>query len=101
MSDIKSILLNHKGKSNAITAKEVSRLMGFPLEDTQSASRRAIWDTAKQHGLPLVSSTKGYYIATNKEEIAEYNAEIQKRINGMELTRKAANENFHKWYENS
>ena len=44
---LKEILLQHKGKANAITSKEISRKMGFPMEDTQSVSRKAIWKTAK------------------------------------------------------
>lgn len=91
------ILLQHKGKSNAITSKEVSRNMGFPMEDTQSVSRKAIWETAKKYGLPLVSCNRGYFIAETDDEIAEYNSNIQRRIDGMKETRKIANKNYQEW----
>lgn len=94
---IKNILLQHKGKSNAITSKEVSRKMGFPMEDTQSVSRKAIWETAKEYGLPLVSCNRGYFIAETTDEIEEYNSNIQSRIDGMEETRKMANKNYQEW----
>ena len=94
---IKNILLQHKGKSNAITSKEVSIIMGFPMEDTQSVSRKAIWETAKEYALPLVSCNRGYFIAETDEEIAEYNSNIQNRIDGMEETRKMANMNYQEW----
>lgn len=96
-SEIKDILLKHKGKENKITSKEISAKMGFPMEDTQSVSRKAIWDTAEEYGLPLVSCSRGYYLANSQEELDEYNENIQKRIDGMEKTRKMANKNFKEW----
>lgn len=94
---IKKILLEHRGKDNPITSKEISKKMGFPMEDTQSVSRKAIWATAKEYNLPLISSNKGYFIANTDEEIAEYNENIKKRIEGMEETRKMANKNYEEW----
>ena len=94
---IKDILLQHKGKENAITSKEVSRKMGFLMEDTQAVSRKAIWKTAEEYGLPLVSCNRGYFIAETDDEIAEYNSNIQSRIDGMEETRKMANHNYQEW----
>jgi len=94
---IKAILIEHRGKSNAIASKRISEAMRFPMEDTQSVSRKAIWDTAEEYGLPLISCSKGFFIAQTDEEMAEYNANIQKRIDGMERTRKMANKNFEEW----
>lgn len=94
---IKNILLQHKGKRNAITSKKISKIMGFPMEDTQSVSRNAIWETAKEYGLPLVSCTRGYFIAETDAEMAEYNANIQSRIDGMEETRRMVNKNYKEW----
>ena len=94
---IRDILLQHKGKANAIASKEISKIMGFPMEDTQSVSRKAIWDTAREFGLPVVSCNKGYFVAENDEEISEYNSNIQRRIDGMEETRKMANKNYQEW----
>ena len=50
---IEEILIQHKGKSNAIKSKEISKIIGYPMEDTQAATRKAIWKTAEQFGLPL------------------------------------------------
>lgn len=71
--------------------------MGFPMEDTQAVSRKAIWKTAKKYGLPLVSCNRGYFIAEIDEEMGEYNSNIQSRIDGMEETRKTANKNYQEW----
>ena len=95
--EIKNILLQHKGKANAITSKEISWAMGFPMEDTQTVSRRVIWKTAKEYGLPLVSCRRGYFIAETDDEMAEYNSNIQRRIDAMEKTRKIVNKNYQEW----
>ena len=44
---IKNILLEHRGKENAITSKQISKDMGFPMKDTQAVCRKEIWKTAK------------------------------------------------------
>ena len=94
---IKNILMEHKGRKNAIASKRISEAMGFPMEDTQSVSRQAIWDTAEEYGLPLISCNRGYFIAETDDEIDAYNKNIQKRIKGMEKTRKMANQNYKEW----
>lgn len=92
---IRDILLQHRGKFNAITSKEISRMMGFPMEDTQSKSRKTIRETIEMFGLPVISCNKGYYIAETDEEMEEYNSNIQRRIDGMQYNRERANE-FYK-----
>ena len=94
---IKNILMDHRGKENAIASKRISEAMGFPMEDTQSVSRQAIWSTAEEYGLPLISCNRGYFIAETDDEIEAYNKNIQKRINGMEKTREMANRNYKEW----
>lgn len=94
---IKDILMEHRGRKNAIAAKRISEAMGFPMEDTQSVSRQAIWDTAEEYGLPLISCNKGYFIAQTDEEMEDYNANYEKRISGMRKTQKMANENYARW----
>lgn len=94
---IKNILMDHKGKGNAITSKQISRIMGFPMEDTQSVSRKAIWNTAEEFGLPLVSCNKGYFIAETDDEIEAYQKNINNRIDGMKKTRDMAINNYNKW----
>lgn len=93
---IRDILLQHKGKANAITAKKISNKMGFSMEDTQSVCRRAIRETVKIYEIPLVSCNKGFFIANTDEEIEEYNSNIQSRIDEMKKTRNMANKNYKK-----
>ena len=94
---IRDILLDHRGRSNAIASKRISEAMDFPMEDTQSVSRHAIWATAEEYGLPLISCNKGYFIAETDEEMATFNANYEKRINGIKKTQKMANDNYKRW----
>lgn len=94
---IKDILLQHPGKRNAISSKAISRKMGLPMEDTQAVTRKVIWETAEMFNLPLVSCSKGFYIAETEDDIAEYCDNIQKRINGMQENRIMVVENFKRW----
>lgn len=94
---IRDILKDHCGKATAISSKQISRMMGFPMEDTQAVSRAVIWDTAEEYGLPLLSCNKGYFIAKNDDEIAEFDDNYNKRINGMRRTQEMVHENYKRW----
>ena len=94
---MRDVLLAHRGKDNAIAAIEISSMLGLPLEATQSTCRKLIHKTANFYHLPLFSSKKGFYIAQTKEELREYNENIQQRINGMIHNRDVVNANFKKW----
>lgn len=80
---VKDILLNHRGAENSITAKEISSIMGFEMEDTQHECRQIIKKTMDMFSLPVISSTKGYYIANTDDEIETYCKNIKSRIIGM------------------
>ena len=100
MSDleiIKEILLRHKGRKNAIRSKEISSLLGLPLEDTQFVTRMLIRKVCEAFELPVISSSEGYFIPENEKELKKYNLEMQKRIDGIESTRRKINANYNKW----
>ena len=67
------------------------------MEDTQAATRKAIWKTAEQFGLLIVSSNKGFFIAETDDENEAYNSNIQRRIDGMKATMERANRNYREW----
>lgn len=94
---IKDILLQHRGKASAISAKEISRQIGFPMEDTQAVSRQAIKRTEEMFSLPIISCNKGYFIAETAEEMKQYCSNINKRIDGMKERMNRAQLYFLEW----
>jgi len=97
MERIKEILLKHRGKKNAIKYREISAIMGYPMEDTQRVCRAKIKQCEKLFGLPLGSCPDGYYIMQSQEELDEYNADMINRSDEIEKRRKQQNINFEKW----
>lgn len=95
--EIRDILLQHCEKDNPISAKEISSIIGFPMEDTQAKCRAMVHKTAIMYNLPVISCGHGFFSAKTKQEINEYNKNIDDRINGMEKNRQFANENFRRF----
>ena len=93
---LKSILELHRGKRNAIPSRKISEMIDYPMEDTQSATRAILHQTAEKYNLPLISCRKGFYIAETEEELAEYNRCIDSRIREMNRRRNLANTAFRK-----
>ena len=95
MEKLRNILLCHKGKINQITSRGVSELIVYPVDDdTQVVSRSKIKKCIELYDLPVVADNKGYFIATTKEEIDRYNANLQGRIDKIEKRKQKANETF-------
>ncbi len=93
---IKDILEQHCGKENAIPSHCISEEIGYPMEATQAVSRKAIHETAEEYDLPLLSCSKGFYLAETEDELAEYNENIDSRIREMDRKRHLANESFRR-----
>lgn len=95
---IKNVLLAHCGTENAITSKQISKIMGFPMEDTQSVSRKEIWKTAEEYHLPVIScGNKGFCIAENEEEIKAFNDNRDKRVAGIRKNQDMVNKNWKEY----
>ena len=77
--------------------KKLVALWDFLWKTLSPLAVKAIWSTAEEYKLPLISCKNGYFIAETDDEIAEYNRNIQKRIDGMEKTRKMVNKNYEEW----
>ena len=83
---IYEIMQVHKGKDNAITAKKISSMLNFPMEDTQSLCRTYIAKVMDIFEIPIIGCAKGYFIASTKEEVDEYTDTMQSRISGIQNT---------------
>ena len=70
---IKNILLEHKGKKNAITSREIAKIVGEKWGVSGGNIRPKITETIKKYQLPVASHTnKGYFLMANREELINY-----------------------------
>lgn len=67
--EIRDILLQHCEKDNLISAKEISLIMGFPMEDTQAKCRAMVHKTAIIYNLPVISCGHGFSSLTHKKKL--------------------------------
>ncbi len=87
MSHLLSLLKLHLGKANAITGKELARILG---EDNDRAIREEIRDLISQ-GIPIAASTQspyGYYIVQTMDEAEQYMGQLKNRLINDALRRR-------------
>ncbi|KKK45614.1 hypothetical protein LCGC14_3165190, partial [marine sediment metagenome] len=81
---IKEILLEHKGKKNAITSREIAKQIGEKWGVSGGNIRPKITETIKQYQLPVASHTnKGYFFINNKKEFKNYLKTLDSYINAI------------------
>ena len=89
MEEIESILLNRKGKKNAITAREIANTVGIHDNDTFVNTRMLIRKLMKIKQLPIGAlDNGGYFLIENQTELNDYVKMLDRRANGV-TTRKA------------
>lgn len=94
LKQIKSILLAHEGKRNAITSAEIAKTIGIIEDDTHSQTRALLLECAKKFRLPLAASNRGYYLITDDQEYNEYMRNLNSRSAGIEERKKIITENY-------
>ena len=83
LREIRNILLNHKGKQNAIPSSKIAKMLGIPENDTVATTRGLITKLIKNTCLPIGSSENGYYIMETEEELNEVIQDLNGRILGI------------------
>ncbi len=83
---LKAILSNHEGKDNAIKRRELRQILNYK-DDRQM---RIMIRELISEGLPVISTTSGYYIPLNQQEaidgiafLRSYLIEDAKRIRDL------------------
>lgn len=84
IEEIKKIILEHRGKTNAIKSREIANKVGINEDDTHAKTREIIRDIKETDNLPVLACNKGYYLAETEEEFNEYIENLKNRIKGIE-----------------
>lgn len=84
---IKNILMEHKGKFNAISAREIATKVGIPDNDTFGGTRGLITKLMEEDDLPIGATHDGFYLLSNQVELREYVRDLSERA-GSILNRK-------------
>jgi len=72
------------GKKNAITTYKLAKLMDIEITNTNERIRFAMKRLRCEFEKPVVSCSKGMYIARNREEVLEYKEDLNVRMLGLE-----------------
>lgn len=94
---IKQIIEDHRGKGNEISAGVIEEMLGFPKDDTHAKGRRLIKKCAGKYNIPLGGNDSGYYIMINDEELKEYKANLNSRIEKIKERERTMENNYREW----
>lgn len=96
---IRDLILKHKGKANAISSKEIAKIVGIKAGASTVSIRGKITETIIKYAIPIGSSGKGYFLITNKDELRDYFVFLENKILGN-ISRKALiNSAYFRYYK--
>lgn len=77
---VKEMLLNHRGKGNEITAREINEVVGLDNVGSFPQTRECIRDIILQERIPAIGGGNGFYIAESEEELKDALETLESRI---------------------
>lgn len=81
----KGILLNLQfGKENAIKSHELAKMIGIKSTATNQQIRKACKELLVEDRVPILSCSKGFFKAQDREEILEFQKSLASRMVGIQ-----------------
>lgn len=93
-SGLKEILMEHRGRRDAITSEELAERVGLETSNGNPEARFGIRSLIKKTGLPIAACPEGYFVITTRRELHDYLSALDGRIAGIESRKTMVEEAF-------
>lgn len=84
LEQVKNILLEHTGPSEAISSGDIAEELDIEESDTRSRTRELIWKAMRIYELPIGANTKGYFLIKSDSVFQDCIDLLEKRQEGIE-----------------
>jgi len=98
---IRKIILEHRGKANAITSGKISKLLDIPHDDTVATTRSLITKLILEERMPIGAHRRGYFYIENQKELTDYMAYLENRIHQATTRMVTVFSNYQSKYGNA
>lgn len=95
---IKELLLNHRGKRNMITAQTIADTIDVEAGPSGVGIRDLITETIITNHLPVASSSRGYYLLEDPEDLKRYQRSLEGRVNKITMRKILVTQYFNEYY---
>lgn len=79
------------GRENARTSHELCRLMHIESSGTNQPLREAAKILLVRHSVPIISCSRGFFVAVTRQELYDYRANLEARMAGLARDIEAVN----------
>jgi hypothetical protein len=77
---VKALLLEHRGKDNPITSREINEEVDVDNIGSFPSTRALIRDLVMEDRIPVAGSSQGYYVIEDEEELEDYIENLESRV---------------------
>lgn len=93
-------ILRERFLGNEITGAELSRLLNVQDKDGKAgANMRSVVNSLRDKGRVVCANSKGYYYPRSVEELTEYTAQFQNRIDEQQAACNILKQRVVQWHE--
>jgi hypothetical protein len=87
----RDLIKSLKGKRNAKTSYWIAEYLGLKVSNTNEKIRTVMKELLVEECLPVISCSKGFFLADNADEIREFDQNLDSRIAGLQRDKAALN----------
>jgi hypothetical protein len=94
---VKELLLDHRGKDNPISSREISEQLKKDEVGSFPETRMMVRDIMLEDQIPIASCNRGYYVVETEEELKDYVDQLESRILGVSERKFAVQRAANEW----
>ncbi len=101
LRNIRDIMLTHKGKSTAISSRDLMRLLGLKEGETFSTTRSLLMKAMRKYALPVAATNSkppGYFYISNRDGLDQYMSLLEQRKMEIETRKNIVYQNYQEVY---
>ncbi|NLV10693.1 hypothetical protein ACAH01_08760 [Halomicrobium sp. HM KBTZ05] len=77
---VKALLLEHKGKGNEISSREINEQVELDTVGSFPQTRECVRDVMLRERIPIIGGGNGYYVAQEEQEVKDAIETLESRI---------------------
>lgn len=81
---VKDLLLEHQGKDDAITSREINDEVDLDSIGSFPSTRAVVRDIIMEDQIPIAGGSQGYYVIQDEDELRDYIDQLESRV--MQIT---------------
>lgn len=81
---LQALMMDHRGPDNTISSGQIAEMLDIDDGEAQPKTREAIRTLSEERGVPIASTSRGYFLIETEGQLNDYLERLDSRIAGIQ-----------------